>query len=109
MRIDIIKSRVMFYPQTAEEKAKLEAIWRLLVECVGESRKLVPVGEYVPQKDDRRVTFHIEGVDPEENTYVEIRLESDADLYCRTCSKVISLKAGDVIPMCCGKMMEILD
>ena len=109
MRISIINSRVTFYPQNREEKAKVEAIWRILVDCVGDSRKLVPIGEYVPDKGDEGASFYIEGLEANDSTYVEIRVEEDSEVYCRTCSKVVSIKAGDAIPMCCGKMMEILD
>lgn len=37
-----------------------------------------------------------------------IRAEKDCSVYCPICHKVLELKAGDVIPRCCGKPMEIM-
>lgn len=109
MKIDLEKSRVTFSPESAEEKAKIQAIWKLLVDCVGDSRKLVPIGEYVPQNADTGATFHIEGLEPGESSFVEIKVEEETEVYCKTCNKLIVIQAGDVIPICCGKMMDILD
>lgn len=109
MKIDIEKTRVTFFPESPEEKAKVEAIWRVLVDCVGDSRKLVPIGEYKPKAEGKGASFQIEGLEPQENAFVEVKLEEDAEVYCKTCNKLMELQAGSVIPMCCGKMMEILD
>ena len=35
MKINIDKNLVEFTPENADEKAKLEALWRLMVDCVG--------------------------------------------------------------------------
>jgi len=109
LKIDIEKSRVVLSPESAEEKAKLEAIWRVLVDCVGDSRKLVPIGEYTPLKGDAGASFQIEGLGPQDSSYVEIKVEEESEVYCRICNKVVALSAGGVIPLCCGKMMEIVD
>ncbi len=109
MKIDIEKSRVTLFPENAEEKAKLEAIWKILVECVGDSRKLVPIGEYIPQKDNKGASFHIEGLEPQDSSFVEVRVEKESEVYCKTCNKIVIVKAGEVIPICCGKMMEIVE
>ncbi len=109
IKIDLQKSQVVLSPENDEEKAKLTALWKLLVDCVGDSRKLVPVGEYVPQKNDRGASFHIEGLEPDDSSFVEVRAEEDVQVYCRTCNKLQKLKAGEVIPICCGKMMSIID
>ncbi len=109
MKIEIEKTRVSLAPENAEEKAKLEAIWRVLVDCIGDSRKLVPIGEYVPQKGDHAASFQIEGLGPQESSYVEVRVDNETEVYCKTCNKLLALNAGDVIPLCCGKMMEIVD
>ncbi len=34
------------------------------------------------------------------------RAEKECDVYCPICHKVLHLQAGDVIPRCCGKLME---
>jgi hypothetical protein len=36
------------------------------------------------------------------------RAEKDCDVYCPICHKVLRLEAGQVIPRCCGKPMEII-
>ena len=59
MKINIEKSLVEFCPENAEETAKLEVLWRLLVDCVRSNKKLVPVGEYVSVKN-KAATFAIE-------------------------------------------------
>ncbi len=69
----------------------------------------MPVGEFIPQKNNQGASFHIEGLDPQDNSFVEVKAEEDAQVYCRTCNKLQSLKAGEVIPICCGKMMSIID
>ena len=35
------------------------------------------------------------------------RAEEACDVYCPICHKVLHLQAGDVIPRCCGKVMEV--
>ncbi len=50
MRINIEKTLVEFEPETEEETAMIEALWRLIVDCAKFNKKLVPVGEYIPQK-----------------------------------------------------------
>ena len=39
----------------------------------------------------------------------EIRAPYDTDVYCVTCNKTQHVKAGEVLPFCCGRLMEILD
>jgi endogenous inhibitor of DNA gyrase (YacG/DUF329 family) len=38
-----------------------------------------------------------------------VRAPYDTDVYCVTCNKTVHVKAGEVIPFCCGRIMEILD
>lgn len=109
MKIDIEKNLVEFHPETAEEKSKLETLWQILIDCANQTRKLTPVGQYVPAKGDRAAMFHIEGVAGNEQAYAVVRVESDCIVYCDTCNKQVQLKAGDPVPVCCGKMMEIID
>jgi hypothetical protein len=55
-------------------------------------------------------TFHIEGLSKEEADAIpEIRAPYDTDVYCVTCNKTQHIKAGEVVPFCCGRLMEILD
>ena len=50
MKITIDKELVEFEPESDEETAMMETLWRLMVDCVKFNKKLVPVGEYIPQK-----------------------------------------------------------
>lgn len=52
MKIKIEKDLVEFGPESQEETAMLEALWKLVVDCVRFNKKLVPVGEYIPQKQN---------------------------------------------------------
>ena len=111
MKIDIQKNLVEFEPQTDDEKAKLEALWRTVVDCVRFNKKLVPVGQYIPGQN-KVARFAIEGDSSEKDsgeTYAEIYVEKDCRCYCQTCNKYVELKKGDRIPACCGKLMEVLD
>ena len=52
MKIGIEKGLVEFMPENESETAQLEALWQLMVDCVRFNKKLVPVGEYVPIKNN---------------------------------------------------------
>ena len=109
MRIEIEKNLVEFTPENSEETAKLEALWRLMVDCVRFNRKLVPIGAYLP-KDNNMARFAIEGEQAEGvDKYPEVYVDKDCRCFCFTCNKYVELKAGDQIPPCCGKLMEVLD
>jgi hypothetical protein len=109
MQINIQKNLVELTPDNDDETAKLEALWRLMVDCVRFNKKLVPIGAYLP-KDNNMARFAIEGMDPESaDEYPEAYVDRECRCYCQTCNKYIELKAGDRIPPCCGKLMEILD
>ncbi len=109
MKINIDKNLVEFTPENADETAELEAIWRLLVDCVRFNKKLVPVGEYVPQKN-KIARFAIEGPSGAgASSYPEVTVYEDCMVYCQTCNKLAKLKAGDLIPPCCGRLMEVMD
>jgi len=38
-----------------------------------------------------------------------VRAEKECDIYCPICHKLMHVQAGDVIPRCCGKIMQVLD
>jgi hypothetical protein len=50
MKISIEKGLVEFRPESEQETAMMEALWKLVVDCVRFNKKLVPVGEYIPQR-----------------------------------------------------------
>ncbi len=109
MKIEINKNLVEFTPENEDEKKKLEALWRLMVDCVRFNKKMVPVGEYIPSKNNL-ARFAIEGLEVSKGTtYPEVRVDKDCRAYCQTCNKFVELKKGDLIPPCCGKLMEVLD
>ena len=109
MKIRIEKDLVTFTPEYPAETAELEALWIKLGNCVGQTKSLQPIGTYVPS-EDKTAVFHIEGLNEQEkNAVPKIRAPYDTDVYCVTCNKTIQVKAGEEIPFCCGRLMEILD
>jgi hypothetical protein len=52
MRIKIDENVVEFRPENENEQKDLESLWNLLVDCIRYNRKLVPIGEYIPVKDN---------------------------------------------------------
>ena len=109
MKIRINKDLVEFTPEHAAETAELEALWIKMGNCIGQTKRLEPIGVYMP-KEKNVAVFRIEGLSKEEKDAVpEIRAPYDTDVYCVTCNKTVHVKAGEVVPFCCGRLMEILD
>jgi len=109
MQINIEKNLVEFTPENPDETMKLEALWRTMVDCVRFNKKLVPIGEYIPQQSDF-ARFAIEGMEGSSTEeYPEVFADADSRCFCYTCNKYVELKQGDRIPPCCGKLMEVLD
>ena len=109
MKIRIDKDLVEFTPEHPAEVAELEALWVKLGNCLGGSKSLEPIGTYVPSQQ-RTATFHIAGLSEQEKKEVpQVRAPYDTDVYCVTCNKTVHVKAGEVLPSCCGRLMEILD
>jgi hypothetical protein len=111
MKIDIDKNLVEFTPESDDEKVKLEALWRTVVDCARFNKKLVPIGQYVPS-ENKLARFAIEGADlgiDSGETYADVKADKDCRCYCQTCNKYVELKKGDRVPPCCGKLMEVLD
>lgn len=109
MKIRIEKDIVTFTPEHAAETAELEALWIKLGNCLGSTKSLQPIGTYLPA-ENKTAVFHIEGLNEQEkNEIPEIRAPYDTDVYCVTCNKTVHVKAGEVVPFCCGRLMEILD
>ncbi|MDH3347545.1 MAG: hypothetical protein OEM02_05515 [Desulfobulbaceae bacterium] len=52
MKLRFEKNIVEFCPENEEEKDSLETLWRQLIDCVKDTKKLVPIGEYVPEKNN---------------------------------------------------------
>ncbi len=59
MKITRDKTLVELTPETEKEAQDLDALWKVIIDCVKTNKKLVPVGEYIPgQKEVAR--FNIE-------------------------------------------------
>ena len=109
MQIVYQKKTVSLTPNTAEERAMLQAVWRLLIDCNGETRKLTPIGEFVAAKH-HPAQFVIEGPGADKlPEYLPIVVEEDCKVFCNICDRMQDLKKGDKIPLCCGKLMEFWD
>ncbi len=109
MKITIEKNLVNFCPENDKETSDVERLWRMLIDCVSDSHKLAPVGEYVPTKKNQ-AAFVIEGLDVKTDTPERgVVLDHDARVCCFICNKFIDLKAGDRSPLCCGQPMEVMD
>ncbi len=59
MKIELDLTLVRMTPETDAEKKAINDIWRILIDCVNKTRKLVPVGEYIPGIKEV-ATFNIE-------------------------------------------------
>ncbi|MDR1797337.1 MAG: hypothetical protein LBR44_07870 [Clostridiales Family XIII bacterium] len=111
MKIERDKALVTFTPENEQERVQLEELWRLIIDCNGYPSKLEPVGAYVPAENPQKgAMFYIEGLkEADTASYSPIFVQTDNTAYCASCNKTIPLKAGDEIPICCGKRMELLD
>jgi hypothetical protein len=106
MEIRIDKNVVEFTPDSEDETKQLEELWRVIIDCARFSRKMVPIGEYIPSKRNM-ARFAIEGELSDE--IPEKYAEKEGRYVCLTCNKYVILKQGDQIPLCCGKLMEFYD
>ena len=48
MKIELEGTLVKMTPENDSEKEQINGLWRILIDCVRSTRKLVPVGEYLP-------------------------------------------------------------
>lgn len=108
MEIKIAKNLVELKPDTPLETEGLESLWRLLVDCMRDNRKMVPVGEYVPGKENL-ARFYIEDMPGGKTEWSDEKAASDGAYYCATCNKYMNVKKGADVPKCCGRDMEAMD
>jgi hypothetical protein len=59
MKIELDGTLVRMTPENDSEKNQINGLWRILIDCVSATRKLVPVGEYIPGIEEVAV-FNIE-------------------------------------------------
>ena len=86
----------------------MEALWVKMGNCVGGDKKLAPIGVYEPTQKNE-AAFLIEGLTEEEKDSAVIRAPCATDVYCVTCNRTEYVKKGEIIPVCSGKVTEILD
>lgn len=109
MKITIDKDLVELIPENETEKTDIGKLWRLTVDCAGFNKKIVPVGEYIPQKNNC-ARFAIEGLQltGAAADIPDPQATKDGSYYCKQCNKYIHLKKSERIPKCCGNRMDIL-
>ncbi len=108
MNITIDKNIVSLKPDSPQETASLETLWRIIIDCMGDSKKLTPIGEYIPSKENI-ANFTIEGVPGGKTVLSEQTSTTDCTFICYICNKYMNVKTGESIPYCCGKVMEAVD
>jgi hypothetical protein len=59
MRIELDGTLLKMTPEGDREKEELNQLWNIIIGCVNENKKLVPVGEYIPGMKEVAV-FNIE-------------------------------------------------
>ena len=86
MDIRIDKNVVEFTPDSDKETKQLEELWRVIVDCARFSRKMVPIGEYLPAQQNM-ARFAIEGEKVTETQ--EKFAQSEGRYVCLTCNKYV--------------------
>ncbi len=107
MKINIDRNVVELIPANAQETADLETLWRVMVDCLKETRTLTPIGEYIPIKNNL-ARFTIEGVAGGQAKMSDRSADEDCTYVCMTCNKYTNLKSGESVPVCCGVSMEAI-
>ena len=59
MKIELDGTLLKMTPENQREKDELNQLWNIIIDCVKENRKLVPVGQYIPGMKEV-ATFNIE-------------------------------------------------
>jgi hypothetical protein len=59
MKIELDGTLLKMTPESDREKAELNQLWTIIIDCADQNRRLVPVGEYLPGMKDVAV-FNIE-------------------------------------------------
>ena len=52
MKISVNRNVVEMVPESDAEIKNLELLWNTIVDCVKFNKKLVPIGEYLPRKEN---------------------------------------------------------
>ena len=102
MKILVDRNVVEFVPENQQETSDMEVLWRVVVDCVKESKRMSPIGEFIPGKSNT-AKFVIEGIPGGATEYTDNTVEAECTVYCQVCNKYANHKVGDSVPICCGK------
>lgn len=109
MQISVDRNVVEITPESNQETAALDILWKVVIDCYGNNKKLVPIGQFVPGID-KLARFTIEGVKGGVTVYsADKKAPKDDTYYCNTCNKYMNVKSGQSVPLCCGRDMEVID
>mgnify|MGYP000132425160 CR=1 FL=1 len=108
MKIKVDRNVVEFKPENPQETADMELLWRVVVDCMQFNKKMVPIGEYVPIKENL-ARFVVEGIAGGKTEWTVTNAAADSSYYCSSCNKYMNVKAGERGPLCGGRAMETLD
>jgi hypothetical protein len=59
MKIELEGTLLKMTPENSREKEELNQLWTIIIDCVKDNKKLVPVGQYIPGMKEV-ATFNIE-------------------------------------------------
>lgn len=59
MKIAIDKNVVEITPESAQETESLNVLWKIIIDCYGNNKKLAPIGQFIPGVD-KLARFNIE-------------------------------------------------
>ncbi len=59
MKIELEGTLISMTPENERERDELNQLWTIIIGCIDEGKKLVPVGEYIPGTKEV-ATFNIE-------------------------------------------------
>jgi len=59
MKIELEGTLLKMTPENVREKEELNQLWTIIIDCVKDNKKLVPVGQYIPGMKEV-ATFNIE-------------------------------------------------
>ena len=59
MKIELEGTLLKMTPENEREKDELNQLWSVIIDCVKDNKKLVPVGQYIPGMKEV-ATFNIE-------------------------------------------------
>ena len=102
--MDIMDEMIMAQIEVVREKSNDVELARNKLNSLMQERKM-----HEKLKENKFEEFKQEINEQEAKETAQIRAPYDSDVYCVTCNKTSHIKAGEPIPSCCGRLMELLD